>query len=118
MLPGVPSGTSRATTLKSWRLINEFVGPTKKTMGFKKPPVTTHYGNTFNAVDRFNSLVSMISFSKRITDLNLRVLIGLIEVALVQPWVLLYDWRQDEVVKDEYTSLKKFIEEIYDTLLQ
>jgi len=65
----------------------------KKGHSRDKPEVIEHYGETFNAVDRLNKVRSYISFRPRISDEKFRILVALVEIALIQAWLLVVSWR-------------------------
>jgi hypothetical protein len=98
--------------------VDQFLSPTMKTDHKTKPVVIKHYGDTFNAVDRFNGLLSHIAYPLRILDLKHRLLVGMIESAIVQSWVLLQDWKLNLGSEEEIASLKKATRELADQLLQ
>ena len=82
--------TSLMTEIKS------FLFPTKRTAGDSKPLLMDHYGSTFNNVDRWNNLRSNIKYQPRIITEDIRIMIGVIENALVQTWVLKTDWKVED----------------------
>ena len=59
------------------------------------PKVQTFYNHHFNNVDRFNKMSQSIAFPTRFHDIDFRVLIGYIEIAIVQTTSLYYDWKNE-----------------------
>lgn len=68
-----------------------------------------HYKATFNAVDQFNRYLHMISFKMRFDSIEFRILVGYIEIALVQSWALYLDFENGE---QEETKIRKVAKEI------
>ena len=66
----------------------------------EKPKLNQFYADTFNHVDRYNKLISFIHYRPRFPSESMRLLISLIEISIVQSWVIF----QAEAVYDENKS--------------
>ena len=73
--------------------ITHFLSPTGKIEGDQAPLVNQYYRDTFSLVDRFNKILSSISYSPRIASDNLRFLYAYVEIAIAQTVVL---WEERE----------------------
>jgi hypothetical protein len=76
--------------------IDEFLSPTVHT--HKRPTVHQHYAEFFNLIDRFNRYVSMVRYRPRCSSEAVRVLSSLIEICIVESWVLIQDsnWKGEK----------------------
>lgn len=80
--------------------VKKFLEP--KRVSAEQPKIISHYGRSFNSVDRFNKLLSYVSYRPKIGDEKLRVLVALVEIALVQSWALTIDWRGERVGESQH----------------
>ena len=96
------------------REISTFLNPTGRVVGDDKPFVTSLYSQSFNYNDRFNKLLSFISYKPRKTSEDMVLLIGLVEVALVQTWCL---YRSESIGNEDEQSLKDFVKDLALSLL-
>ena len=71
--------------------LTAFLNPKMTTAGNEKPKISQHYAATFSNVDKFNALISSISYQPRITNEKLRFFILLIEISVVQSCDALFD---------------------------
>ena len=78
--------------------LEEFLSPTLATTNDSKPTVTQYYSDHFSLVDRFNKLVSQISFRPRCSPEHIRLFVSLVEIAIVETFVLFYDTNQTKDV--------------------
>lgn len=67
-----------------------------------KPTILQHYGDSFNAVDRLNKVRSYIAFRPRMSDEKFRILVSLVEMALIQSWLLVISWRGEVLNEEEH----------------
>jgi hypothetical protein len=93
-------------------LIERFLTPTIHTKDETKPPIQQEYANTFNHVDRFNRLMGAVSFNPRVSGKKMLYLIGIIQIAIVQTWVLLNDARMSTEGEEEESFVKSFAVEL------
>ena len=91
--------------------VAKYLKHTIKTKKEEKPTINQAYASSFNLVDRFNRLLSTISFRPRITSEDLRLLIGAVEICLVQAWLICNDIQQIkfESKEREEESLVDFV---------
>ena len=88
--------------------ILNYLHPTATHPDSSKPPIPDLYSNEFNIVDRFNKIRSMIKFKPRIGSEDMRLLIGLIENAIVETWVLFKDWKGDTLTELNKHTIRHF----------
>lgn len=93
---------------KARRKLQAFLEPVKRTDPEEKPTIIQHYANTFNGVDRFNKLLSHISFLPTCKTENICVLYSIFQIALVQAWALDTAWDCDNNNVDEYEYVIEF----------
>lgn len=82
----------------------------------QKPSVHQHYALYFNSVDKFNKLMAYISFLPRCANEEMRILTGLIEILIVEIWVVVNDWRSDITEANEREFLYEFAIELAKSL--
>ncbi len=99
-------------------LIDQFLTPTLKTAGASKPVITQHYADTFNPVDRFNRLCADVAFCGRKEGLYFTLLVGLVEVALVQTFIVRNDWLELQNEEQQTAFLRKYASDLANELLQ
>src|SRR5579885_3431448 len=87
--------------------IETFLFPTMVTTGESKPIIQAHYSQSFSHVDRFNKLMGYVGFKPTIINKKKLVLIGLIQTAIVQSWVLINHYLLAHSDEQECTSLQQ-----------
>jgi len=98
--------------------LSAFLDDTRFVTPGEKPPITQHYGDTFNSVDRFNRIFEHMFYLPRIQSEPLAILYSIFEIALIQTWALSQDWKSRKQYKEEYQYVRKFGIELVDQLLQ
>ncbi len=74
-----------------------------------KPKLNAEYSKSFNFVDKFNRHLSNIKYRPRIADEQMRLLIGIIEVIVVQTFVIYNDLKSIRVSdEEEAVSIQQF----------
>ena len=79
--------------------VTQYLSPTIKTK--EKPLLNEMYANSFNLVDRFNRLISFISYRPRFSSECMRLLIGVIEIAIVESWVIWNDLNLSKIGEND-----------------
>jgi len=88
-------------------MIDTFLYLTLTTTRDSKPVMQAHYSQSFSHVDRFNKLMGYIGFKPTIANKKKLVLIGLIQTAIVQSWVLINHHLLAHSDEQEGTSLRQ-----------
>lgn len=86
--------------------------------GDNKPPITRHYGRTFNSVDRFNRILEHIYYLPRTESESLTILYSIFEMALIQTWALSQDWTCRRRYDEDYEYVCKFGRQLVKQLFQ
>jgi hypothetical protein len=73
--------------------LRDYLHDTNTTPTDTKPPIPHLYSRDFNIVDKFIKIRKLIKYKPRIKSEAMRVLIGLLENAAVEIWVLEVDWK-------------------------
>jgi hypothetical protein len=76
--------------------LSMFLQPTATTIGEQRPIINQHYRDTFNLVDKYNRLVSEISYQPRSPSDHMRMFVGVVEIAIVNTWSLYHSWFADQ----------------------
>ena len=97
------------------REISTFLNDVGKINGDTKPFVTNLYATSFNYNDRFNKLLSLISYKPRKTSEEITLFIGLIEMAIVQTWCL---YKSETIDDNDGESLKDFTKQLAHSIFQ
>ena len=84
--------------------ITSFLRPTHSSKPSTKPILNQLYSDNFNLVDRFNNYISRVSYLPKISSTDLRLFIGLIELAIVNSWVIWRDWTNEKNVDVDVQS--------------
>lgn len=89
--------------------IEAFLGTPRKYREGSKPPLVAHYAATFNGVDRFDSLTSQISFKIRKGSENWRIFTALLQIAIVNAWILYVELLPSSPNPPPQLDLKQFV---------
>jgi hypothetical protein len=99
--------------------IKQFLEKTCTTLRDEKPKISTHYAHTFNNVDKFNRLMGFVNFKPRISNDNMLFLTGMINIALVNSWVLFVDSKSLLISEqEEEWKLKRAVKKLSRDLWQ
>jgi len=96
--------------------VEAFLGPPKKHRDDSKPVLVAHYAKNFNSVDRFDALVSRISFKSRKGSENWRVFTALLQIAIVNAWILFVELKPRDPDEPLELHLPQFALKISDEL--
>ena len=71
-----------------------------------RPQVNQKSADTFNCVDRFNRLLGAVTFRPKCVDPLMRMLTGVISIAIVQSWVVFNDSIQQTDAQEDLHQLR------------
>lgn len=91
----------------------EFLTPTRKCTGARRPPVTTFYSQHFNGVDLFDKLLSEVGVPCRNVNWKLAEYLHAVRIALINAWVVYNDTELGkEPLKEWYkATLERWLKE-------
>ncbi len=99
------------------REIEDYLQETGSVPEGERPVLAQAYASGFNHVDKFNRLLSAVSYKPRQVSTDWCMLCAIIEMALVHTWALEMDWKLGLNEDEEEAYVRKWAQDLATLLL-